>query len=179
MRSSPGSLHLAVSPMRPSDQPASRRELRQQSIQQPRVRTWSARTLAHDGAALFAAHCSCPCRDQSRNHGVSDPGARARFGPAPVRRGRSRHGCQCPVSNRQRVRSRSLGSRRESGDMCARIASQIRPENLVPFVRDNLVPTGTRSGHDSASSLPPIAIMLVSQSVSPFCARELTTIAST
>ena len=29
------------------------------------------------------------------NHGVSDPGARARNGPAPVRRGRSRHGCLC------------------------------------------------------------------------------------
>ena len=35
------------------------------------------------------------CRDQSRRHGVSDPGARAANGPARVRRGRSRHGCQC------------------------------------------------------------------------------------
>ena len=35
------------------------------------------------------------CRDQSRKHGVSDPGARVGNGPARVRRGRSRHGCRC------------------------------------------------------------------------------------
>jgi hypothetical protein len=41
------------------------------------------------------------CRDQSRRHGVSDPAARARRGPAPVRRGRSRHGrlCRCRLSS--------------------------------------------------------------------------------
>jgi len=29
------------------------------------------------------------------DHGVSDPAGRSRRGPAPVRRGRSRHGCHC------------------------------------------------------------------------------------
>jgi hypothetical protein len=30
-----------------------------------------------------------------RNRGRKDPAARVRCGPAPVRRGRSRHGCLC------------------------------------------------------------------------------------
>ena len=47
-------------------------------------------------AALFAARCAgAGAAIRAGNHGVSDPAARARCGPAPVRRGRSRHGCLC------------------------------------------------------------------------------------
>ena len=47
-------------------------------------------------AALFAARCAgTGAAIRAGNHGVSDPGARAGDGPARVRRGRSRHGCQC------------------------------------------------------------------------------------
>jgi hypothetical protein len=79
------------------------------------------------------------------NHGVSDPAARARRGPAPVRRGRSRHGCHCRfrlsstacwqqkarrVFRTERARLR-LGSSGGSGPVC--------PENVsakqVTFAR--------------------------------------------
>ena len=46
-------------------------------------------------AALCAAHVSARTERQRSNHGVSDPGVRAGFRPALVRRGRSRHGCRC------------------------------------------------------------------------------------
>src|SRR5688572_5213132 len=48
------------------------------------------------GAALFAARrAGAGATIRAGNHGVSDPGARAANGPAPVRRGRSPHGCLC------------------------------------------------------------------------------------
>jgi hypothetical protein len=65
----------------------------------------------------------------ARDHGVSDPGTRARSGPAPVRRGRSRHCCEvvgtqhvqrreaprvCRIE-RARLRVRSSG---QSGPVC-------------------------------------------------------------
>lgn len=83
-------------------------------------------------AALFAARCPRRCRSGAGNHGVSDPGARARRGPAPVRRGRSRHGCLCRfklspqhvrrreaprVCRIERARSR-LRSSGKSGPVC-------------------------------------------------------------
>ena len=91
----------------------------------------SARTLS-DWAAFFAAHCRCRSRCGDGNHGVSDPAARARSGPAPVPRGRSRHGCLChrklssaraerreaprvPCIKRARSRLRSSG---RSGPVC-------------------------------------------------------------
>ena len=64
------------------------------------------------------------CRDQRRKHGVSDPGARAGNGPARVRRGRSRHGCRCPVSV---VRASVVGPGIAPNQvhMCARNGTQI------------------------------------------------------
>ena len=73
------------------------------------------------------------CRDQSRRHGVSDTGAGARCGPAPVRRGRSRHGCLCRFNClTQHVR------RREAPRVCASTTLDCDPhlpDILVPFVR--------------------------------------------
>jgi hypothetical protein len=48
-------------------------------------------TPARMGGVLCRPLSRHRCRDQSRKHGVSDPGARAANGPARVRRGRSRH----------------------------------------------------------------------------------------
>jgi hypothetical protein len=56
---------------------------------------WSARESVIR-AALFAARCRASLSQWGEeNHGVSDPAAPARSRPAPVRRGRSRHGCLC------------------------------------------------------------------------------------
>jgi hypothetical protein len=47
---------------------------------------------------------TCRRRDHSRKHGVSDPSTRAGNRPAPVRRGRSRHGCRWSSSLSMKAR---------------------------------------------------------------------------
>jgi hypothetical protein len=102
-------------------------------------------TVRDTGGALCRPLSSVAVAVRGGNHGVSDPAARARRGPAPVRRGRSRHGCHCRfrlsstacwqqkarrVFRTERARLR-LGSSGGSGPVC--------PENVsakqVTFAR--------------------------------------------
>jgi hypothetical protein len=93
MRSSPGSLR-----------PASR--LRWRALESARSAAARIPFVLRDfgvvrakvrepGGALCRPLSSVPVAVRGGNHGVSDPAARARRGPAPVRGGRSRHGCLC------------------------------------------------------------------------------------
>ena len=94
------------------------------------------------GGVLCRPPSGYRCRDQSRRHGVSDPGARAANGPAPVRRGRSRHGCQCLC--RSSEASAWTRNRRESGTCSRTERSADLPDNPVPLLREILVTKSRR-----------------------------------
>jgi hypothetical protein len=89
-------------------------------------------------------------RSGAGNYGVSDPGARAGNGPAPVRRGRSRHGCRCPVS----VVCASvvgLGTNANQVHMCARNGTQIFRTIWSRSCGKSWSPNCTRSARDDAT----------------------------
>jgi hypothetical protein len=76
------------------------------------------------GGALCRPLPAVPVAVRGGNHGVSDPAARGRRGPAPVRRGRSRHRCLC----RCRLSSTTYSAARSAGCFLHRtrsIATQI------------------------------------------------------
>jgi hypothetical protein len=81
-------------------------------------------TVRDTGGALCRPLSSVAVAVRGGNHGVSDPAARARRGPAPVRRGRSRHGCLC----RCRLSSTACSAARSAAclrDRTCLIATQI------------------------------------------------------
>lgn len=72
---------------------ATRPGARQSPVRAPLRGTAASRRSRR--AALCAAPVGARVDANTGHHGVSDPGWRARFRPARVRKGRSRHGCQC------------------------------------------------------------------------------------
>ena len=123
------------------------------------------------GGALCRPSRRHRCRDQSRKHGVSDPGARAGNGRARVRRGRSRHGCRCPVSV---VRASVVGPRIAANqvDMCARNGTHIFRTIQSRSCGKSWSPNCTPSAHDDA---PDAAFAIVGH----FEARNVSTIWTT
>ena len=95
------------------------------------------------GGALCRPLSSVPVAVRGGNHGVSDPAARARRGPAPVRRGRSRHG---RLSLQVVVHSMFGGEKRRlSSASNALDCDSDRPEDPVRFVRTMLPANWSRS----------------------------------
>ena len=89
----------------------------------------SAPTPLRMGGALCRPLQGADVAIRAGNHGVSDPGARARNGPAPVRRGRSRHGCGAFVGVRRAVpasRERRVSRNDVRGEIVAQIVRTIR-----------------------------------------------------
>ena len=90
------------------------------------------------GGALCRPLSSVSVAVRGDNHGVSDPAARARRGPARVRRGRSRHDCRC----RCRLSSTACWAARSAACFAASNvrgcdprssgrSSPVRPENVA------------------------------------------------
>jgi hypothetical protein len=95
---------------------------------------------------------------------VSDPATRVRSGPAPVRRGRSRHGCHCRFKlSFDDEKRRVLPHRTPS------IATQNLPDNPVRFIPENIarnqvtfgasVLASRRPGHGGARALDLMSIL--------------------
>jgi hypothetical protein len=105
---------------------------------------WSARDSVIR-AALFAARLSrVPVAVKRRTPWRSDPAARARLGPAPVRRGRSRHGCH----RRFTLSSTACSAARSATCFLQRTRSIARSDlrdNPVPFVREVSLVNRSRS----------------------------------
>ena len=85
------------------------------------------------GGALCRPLSNVAVAVRGGNHGVNDPATRVRSGPAPVRRGRSRHGCHCRFQlSFDGEKRRVLPHRTRS------IATQNLPENPARFVPENV-----------------------------------------
>ena len=112
-------------------------------------------------------------RDQSRKHGVSDPGARAANGPAPVRRGRSRHAVSVSDVDRPLVRVwRPMNQ--PNYPAIAHASQSVWPADLGPFVREDL-----NTNRDSFRTRFEANCHRPSRSGPPACSRDPTSVLAT
>ena len=94
---------------------------------------------------------------------MSDPGARAGNGPARVRRGRSRHGCQCRCrsSERRAVGPRSAAN--QAADVRARIGADFVRTIWSRSCGKSWSQSRTRSARDDATDPAPAVVTIVAR----------------
>jgi hypothetical protein len=142
MRLSPEDPLLPPSPMRPRKLLLFG-ESHRQSIQQPQVPHRTRERPRTMGGALCRPLQGPMPRSAQGDHGVSDPGARASNGPAPVRR--VAHAIAVGVDVAVDEALFGVQSRGDLWERCVTDGDAFRPDNLVPFVRKSESLNGTRS----------------------------------